>query len=1252
MGLHDRFVPEAPWAKLEQAAVESAPLFDIFVHLSNPPDLLAGRYRMLSPLGAGGMGEVFLAEDTRLERRVAVKLLPASAAEDAVARERLRREALAAAALDHPFICKVYEIGDADGRFFIVMEYVEGETLQAFSHRSLLPLRHVIDIAHELAQALDAAHRRGILHRDLKPANVMVTPQGHVKVLDFGLAKHVAMQSVAKLVNQSGDGSTTIAGRDDAALTDAGTRLGTPAYMSPEQVLGAPLDARSDLFSLGVILHELATGRHPFLGDDPVQTMSAILRDGPATGSRDAEEIIGFGIVIGRLLAKACAERHQTTAELLTDIDALRSRAWSSSSHAPAAKAEALPERTPFVGRDNEAAELSRMLDRMLTGQGGLVLVGGEPGVGKTRLARELLAEARRRGCLCLTGHCYEMEGAPPFVPFVESTEQAARLVPRAVRAAMGDLAPEIAAMVPSLRRMYSDIPSLPDVPGDQRRRLMFSAFLEYVQRGTQKSPGVILLDDLHWADEGTLQLLLHVAQHLASMRLLVVGTYRDVELDVVRPFAKALESLLRQRLAMRIALRRLNESGVQEMLTRMGGSTPPSGLTKAVFRETEGNPFFVEEVYQHLSEEGKLFEASGAWKADLRVDSIEVPEGVRLVIGRRLERLGETARRVLTAGAVIGRTFPLDLLLAVIDYSEDDVLDAIEETERAHLVSAEAGQRTARYGFVHELIRTTLVNALSLPRRQRLHLKIADAVERLRAASLESHASVLAHHLYQAGAAADAPRTARALTLAGRRAMAAAAFEEALEIYENLIGLELTDQDPLVAAAWEHRGYALNALGRHDESVSAFDRALTLSGAAGDDAGVERAAFGESNVYGWLGRTGEGLEALRRGLNALSSGALRERALLLAWSAAFRLSPAHLDDAAEQMAAATAIAAELDDPIVARRVAIAQGASLRMSCEYESALATARTALQLTSPDALWDRADVLTELVMDEYYLGHLDACDQWLRQLRTAAEPAGHRGALFLAAWFPSQIAFMRTGNVREYLATSTRLAELPNIKYAAHGAVGQACLYLGQVDRAFEQLSLAVKMMPPHNWFQGMPESNLFAATALAGRHDHAKALTATVRPWLPAPARRNVQGSFYALDAFVIGLAALGDRDQCAALYPLTLDYLRTGQVVAALVVGPSAPPLAAALAAEAAGLAERAREHFETALQQVREVPMRPVEPAVLYWYGRALCSRSEEAERARGRAMIETALADFQKLEMVLHANLAEQFLRQAGSA
>jgi tRNA A-37 threonylcarbamoyl transferase component Bud32/tetratricopeptide (TPR) repeat protein len=869
-------------------------------------DLLAGRYRIDSPLGAGGMGKVFLAHDIKLERRVAIKWLHPDHERDLVARERLRLEALAAAALDHPFICKVFEVGDDDGRTFIVMEYVEGETLQLTAGRQLLPVRQIVDIAHELAQALETAHTRGVVHRDLKPSNVMLTTQGHVKVLDFGLAK------------QTGASTPTGSGSDAGTrLTDSGTRLGTPAYMSPEQVLGSALDHRSDMFSLGVLLHELATGTHPFLRADAADTMAAILRDPPSSGNRDVTSVPGLDLLLQRMLAKASPDRVQTMSELRVELEALRERTWLATSPAQTAVDGAVErsERTPFVGREAEATELRRLLDRMLTGHGDVALVGGEPGIGKTRLARELLREARQRGCLCLTGHCDEMAGAPPFAPFIETMEEAVRIAPRAVRAALGDVAPEIATIVPSLRRSFSDIAPSPELPPDQQRRLVFSAYVDYVRRATQQGPAVVLFDDLHWADEPTLQLLGHLAPHVASLRLLVVGTYRDVELDVTRPFAQTLESLFRQRLATRITLRRMTASGVQEMLAGLSGSPPPSGLSQAVFKETEGNPFFVEEVYQHLAEEGRLFEGTGAWRADLRLGVIDVPEGVRLVIGRRLDRLGDTPRKVLTAAAVVGRTFPIDVLQAVVDISEDDVLDALEEAERAQLVASEASQRTARYGFVHELIRATLVSGLSPPRRQRLHLKIADALERLRAASLGRHVSALAHHLYQAGAAADSQRTAKFLASAGRRALAAGAFEDVLDTSEHLMGLELADDDPRLAEAFEQRGAALHALLKPDEAIVACERALALHADRHDDAGIARIARAVAVFWAYRLRYLETTDVLNRALKRLSSSATPERASLHAILALSFLTESQPDIGWDYMEQALAVAEGIGDP-------------------------------------------------------------------------------------------------------------------------------------------------------------------------------------------------------------------------------------------------------------------------------------------------------------------------------------------------
>ena len=198
------------------------------------------------------------------------------------------------------------------------------------------------------------------------------------------------------------------------------------------------------------------------------------------------------------------------------------------------------------------------------------------------------------------------------------------------------------------------------ELPPDQQRRFLFNAYQAFTERGARAMPMVLVLEDLHWADEPTVLLMQHLAQHLAPLPLLVVGTYRDIELDVGRPWAKVLESLVRERLATRITLRRLPETDVEQMLEALSGQPPPAALAGVVYRETEGNPFFVEEVFQHLKEEGRIFDDAGRWRSDLDIDELQVPAGVRLVIGRRLERVSDDTRKALTVAAVIGRSFEL----------------------------------------------------------------------------------------------------------------------------------------------------------------------------------------------------------------------------------------------------------------------------------------------------------------------------------------------------------------------------------------------------------------------------------------------------------------------------------------------------------------------------------------------------------------------------------------------------------------
>ena len=499
-----------------------------------------GRYQLLERLGAGGMGEVHLAHDQQLDRRVAIKLLPANLAADLVARERLRREALAAAALDHPFICKVFEVGEDAGTVFIVMEYVRGETLFSRMRVGRLHLTEALRIAGEIAEAIEEAHSANIIHRDLKPANIMLTTQGRVKVMDFGLAK--------KADSCAGSETLTV----NEPLTSQGRVVGTPNYLSPEQLTGAPLDGRSDLFSYGIILSELLLGRHPFHRHSSVETMAAILRDPPRLEANGSAELSpGLMVLIRRLLAKSPDERYQSVRELRSDLARFTAPAGGPETQVVSA--------ITLIGRDHERDQLQRLLRAALAGHGSLVLIGGEPGIGKTHLTRAILAEAQKLGCFGLTGHCYEMEGSPPYVPFIETLEYCMRVAPlETFRYAIGESAPEIAKLLPELRRLYPDIPAAIELPPEQQRRFLFNAYREFVERSSRLTPVVAVFEDLHWGDEATLQLLGHLAQSVSTIPLLLIGTYRDVDLDVARPFARLLETWVRDKVATRLTLRRL----------------------------------------------------------------------------------------------------------------------------------------------------------------------------------------------------------------------------------------------------------------------------------------------------------------------------------------------------------------------------------------------------------------------------------------------------------------------------------------------------------------------------------------------------------------------------------------------------------------------------------------------------------------------------------------------------------------------
>ena len=777
-------------------------------------------------LGEGGKKKVYLARDNTLDRDIAFALIKTEGL-DETSRERVRREAQAMGRMGtHPCIMPIYDLGEEDGQPYMVQPLMGGGDVEGLVEDAdgPLSLERALEIATQTAQGLSFAHGKGIVHRDLKPGNVWLDDDGAAKIGDFGLA----------------------VATDRSRLTVEKVMVGTVSYMPPEQATGGEVTPRADLYSLGAMLYEMCTGRVPFMGDDDIGIISQHINTPPVAPSWHNTQIPKtLDSLILRLLAKDPRERPESADEVLAALGAVDLTTVEEDQRETETSLDSMAGGV-FVGRHREMDHLKGIFEQVLSGRGRMVTLIGEPGIGKTRTAQELATYAGMRGASVLWGRSYESGGAPPYWPWVQAIRSYVTATePNELRSQVGDTASVISEIIPTVRTALPEVQPPPIVNDPESRRFrLFDSISTFFKQVASVKPVVLMLEDLHWSDKPSLMLLEFVVRELANCRMLIVGNYRDVELNRRHPLAVTLGELTRERLFERVVLRGLQRHDVERFIEIAAGINPPPALVDAVHSQTEGNPLFITETVRLLIQEGDI--ASGqAARSGTTSWEIRIPEGVREVIGRRLDRLSVRCNDALTIAAVIGRQFRFKVLKMLFeDTTEVQLLDAMDEALSARIVE-ELPEELGLYQFTHASMQETLASELSLTRRVRLHARIVDTLEEFYGDKNFDHAAELAGHSEHAETLIGPDKLIKYSMAAGHSAMRVSAFHDAHSYFQKALAVKLREERDLdlarILEGYGHAGGALNHL--DGEALACIWQAFDIYAELGESESAIRVA-------------------------------------------------------------------------------------------------------------------------------------------------------------------------------------------------------------------------------------------------------------------------------------------------------------------------------------------------------------------------------------------------------------------------
>jgi DNA-binding winged helix-turn-helix (wHTH) protein/tetratricopeptide (TPR) repeat protein len=903
------------------------------------------------------------------------------------------------------------------------------------------------------------------------------------------------------------------------------------------------------------------------------------------------------------------------------------------------AAAQALRSRARLVGRTAELAELELSWAKVLKGNGALLAITGEPGVGKTRLAEEFAATATQTGALAVIGRCYDGRGSPPYGPFVEMLRSAAaHLPPERFRAVLGEDASEVARLAPELRSRFGDLaPPIGGLPGQEARGRLFHSLGRVLERLARQQPVLMIWEDIHWADESTLALLAHLAGRLDGLPILALATHRIAEAEGSAPFVAWWKELRRHGLAGQLALGPLDSAASEVLIRSHGGFDVPGPVLAWILNASEGNPFFIGELVSHLADERRLYADAAS------LSELEPPEGVRAVIARRLDRQSGAVRAALAAAAVIGRQFSVDLLERLGVGDAVTVLGILETAEAARLVEANADG----YRFAHELIRQTLLAGLAPARRQRLHLRVAHALK-----GMTGHGGSVAdvgYHLLAAGRSADPAQAARALLAGGRQALDGAAFEEALSHF----------QAGLTAAAAPTRLRAELLVGcglarrlmtsKGSASVAAFREAVEIYRRLGDAKAMAETCL---LLAPQLGRAGDfaGAHAVaEQGLKIVGPTPSALRAMLLGNDGYWRSLLGDFTGAAQRLADAAAIA-----ELVGDRAADAHVAQCAIMCRWlagdwrvltESAFA----ALPLTDRDE-FTRADVYSRLIPALWTQGRMTEAAALAPQALALA------GRANLLAHFQIQAnqgwAGLASGDgpgqFEAHARAFWRRCEAIGAGLyfsSAHAWLATAAWRQGDYAAALSGFEAALSYDHP-GVFEDRGWAGLLLFKARTGDHAGATAML-DARPEAlepPAPGATHFLGLWERASVVVEALTQLQRFEEAAAFHPALAEYHGRGGVLRWLdgrLMG-----VVVALAAAAGGLWNEAERSFAAALGLADRLP-HPIEQAMTREdWANALLSRRADSDRDRARALLAEAAERYEALGMIREAERVRRLI------